>query len=118
MPAAPQELMHIVEAFHGSYADRQGNVYPLNYEVVPRLQKFLIVPQAIISRFSNIFARLETVQQNSRRLIKLTVLLAYPTSTEPMADDNEFHVWPELAAATGSGGDELFVEQGECGQWV
>ena len=76
------------------------------------------MPQTVISRFSSIFARRETDQQNSRRLKKNTVLLDYPTSTGPMADDDEFYVWPKLAATAGSGGDELLVEQGECGQWV
>ena len=73
------------------------------------------MPQTVISRFSKIFARRETVQQNSRRLVKVTVLLACPTSTGPMADDDEFYVWPQLAVAPGSGGDDLLVGQCECG---
>ena len=79
-------------------------------ESFPTWRKYLIVPQTVTSRFSKIFARRETVQQNSRRLVKVTVLLAYPTSTGPMTDDGGFHVWPQLAAAPGSGGDELLAE--------
>ena len=59
-------------------------------------------------KFSLLGVRL--FQQNSPRLVEVTLFLVYPTSTGPMAGDDEFYVWPKSAVAPGSGGDELSVE--------